>query len=684
MRQTHYGLFAVALILALQVITIRGDDTLNDFTSSPPSTNGPFWYFTEAPKGGLVEVTYSSTVGVLLDDVPMNIRERVAQYYLNQPESFWNAKAKLQGFMLEYQQVFRLYVANELPEDFNPPIGGLERSLTVTPEELWQFNFDPQGPKRVDLSGHDYILYNFTFYGVLVTADVLANWNLSSPNLATINGTATLFIHAPIEPEYTFQRAGYACADEATFTWDNTVDSENYWVYYDHYCEVEPYRDVSDPEQYAQAGCHYSGFPNMSCIDALKAYEGGVDVTILWRRIEWNETLAAEWRYGENKLGVVNLEKYDVSTEDNKVAYRYIPKNSCSIKEDCVGSYGWRRLLDFGSTSLNTGSVDAVLGYVYQDFLQSTGWLQYAPCHHHEHNNYFLNYTFASREGEKKGFCMQSTWRYHNNELTPLATWFDTCWFQGVSPGWGDDYFAGIPCQWKDVTDSPNVGTHSLIQQHNPEGLLCEGVPDLDVNGSHIYVPSGIINGSGFELLKQKCNQAVDWNADNTGGVTITVPPRGSYVTEACMKGEFGEIRNCGYQVLEQMMACVPGSVVSFTARISDLESPQAIRICESSIKLGTSTYCGYNDALASRTLTTGRDEEVSFICPVARDEVEVGGFYSILSAPFFPVDGAQTIAMSMNACSCPTPECNCPTCPGCPDQASTNINFYFADMLRQ
>eukprot|EP01088_Endostelium_zonatum_P004476 TRINITY_DN15747_c0_g1_i1.p1 TRINITY_DN15747_c0_g1~~TRINITY_DN15747_c0_g1_i1.p1 ORF type:complete len:128 (-),score=5.27 TRINITY_DN15747_c0_g1_i1:35-418(-) len=115
---THTGFLCLAFAVSFVVLLGGINDTLDKFTASPPSANGPFWYFTETPPGALVEVSYLSTVGVILDDVPMNIRERVAKYYLNQDESFWEQKARLQGFMLEFSQVSDVFYINI----FNAPL----------------------------------------------------------------------------------------------------------------------------------------------------------------------------------------------------------------------------------------------------------------------------------------------------------------------------------------------------------------------------------------------------------------------------------------------------------------------------------------------------------------------------------------------------------------------------------
>ena len=44
--------------------------------------------------GAILDVSMSSQVGVLLDEVPMSIRDRVAATLIAEPPDFWTARAR--------------------------------------------------------------------------------------------------------------------------------------------------------------------------------------------------------------------------------------------------------------------------------------------------------------------------------------------------------------------------------------------------------------------------------------------------------------------------------------------------------------------------------------------------------------------------------------------------------------
>src|SRR6185369_14543688 len=57
--------------------------------------------------GALIHVTATSQVGVLLDEVPESIRERVAKALLSKPDSFYEARARRQLTLSTYRLNFR-------------------------------------------------------------------------------------------------------------------------------------------------------------------------------------------------------------------------------------------------------------------------------------------------------------------------------------------------------------------------------------------------------------------------------------------------------------------------------------------------------------------------------------------------------------------------------------------------
>ena len=57
--------------------------------------------------GSLVATTAQSTVGVLLDEIPVSMRARVAQALIAKPASFWTDRARQQLRLASYRLVFR-------------------------------------------------------------------------------------------------------------------------------------------------------------------------------------------------------------------------------------------------------------------------------------------------------------------------------------------------------------------------------------------------------------------------------------------------------------------------------------------------------------------------------------------------------------------------------------------------
>jgi hypothetical protein len=77
------------------------------------------------------------------------------------------------------------------------------------------------------------------------------------------------------------------------------------------------------------------------------------------------------------------------------------------------------------------------------------------------------------------------------------------------------------------------------------------------------------------------------------------------------------------------------------------------VRVCESSIALQSGTACKLNEALGNGVVEAAADGGTSavlipFTCPAARDSVEVGGKYSVYTAPVLPDDTAATVTCTL------------------------------------
>jgi hypothetical protein len=204
-----------------------------------------------------------------------------------------------------------------------------------------------------------------------------------------------------------------------------------------------------------------------------------------------------------------------------------------------------------------------------------------------------------------------------------------TCHNQGIEAGWGDDYIAGIECQWIDVTSVKTPTTLPLGFQANPDQFICEGQPLLEAGGNFQFTPTAFKTESGATQNRIACDFVPNWAQDNFASRKVSIPLRGSYVTEACQLGEDSPLRNCGFQELGNLRTCKPGEIVRMKCQKDSQSAPAVLRVCEASTKLQTGTACTYLQSLKNTVIEAGQNE-VSFVCPAARDSEEPGGRFAL------------------------------------------------------
>jgi hypothetical protein len=236
------------------------------------------------------------------------------------------------------------------------------------------------------------------------------------------------------------QRTGSACLDEDGYP-PNTADSENARFLFDQECEVET------PQT---AVCHLTPpLPTESCKEALRKHSGRVDAALRFKRLRWDDALAAQVRTGAPQdPHHPDLEVVTEGLANHRIAYKYIPPDSCTIVEGCVKAPGWRRVLQFDASVQNLGGQPLTLGAPEAGSpLLAHNVFEFSTCHEHFHFSHYGDFTLGPTSvGDKRAFCLESTQRYANHEFSPLTHPF-SCDFQGIAAGWGDDYIAGIPCQ---------------------------------------------------------------------------------------------------------------------------------------------------------------------------------------------------------------------------------------------
>lgn len=582
--------------------------------------------------GALIAVSMSSRVGVLLDEFPAEMRDRVAAAVLAQPADAWLERAAHQVRLTRLRLNFRNFVYPD------------KGQLPLPPAELWSLTLDPAGARRETVDGRDLVLMDYTFASTLLTdSDSPAR---AEPALAAPGGVWTEPFIFPADPDLLLQRTGNACINEGGFP-PNSYDSENIWHFYDFECEAD---------SGGALGCHRTTLPRLSCLEALTARVGTVETALRFERLNWDATLADQVRSGPvTTPDTPDLLVVGDDLETNRITYRYVDTEDCAIQEGAVGSSGWRRLLQFDATVHNVGGTALHIGpVVTEDPVNHV--FDYNACHDHFHySNYgaFFLQNADDLSGSKQAFCVQSTSRFSNNETSPLTHDY-SCRFQGVQAGWVDEYVAGLDAQWIDITDlnvPPEGRTVQLGFQSNGDGFLCEGTAVVDENGNPLWEPTAFTTEEGEVINRPQCTFAPDWERNNLDLRDVTVPQTGSFVTAACAAGEVGPLRNCGFTGWEPEgleLTCVPGEPVLLRVQT---ETPQVVRACEWSAALGSGVACTYEDALVNAVVGAATGE-VSFACPRIRD-AEVGadaaesgaaGGFALYAAPVWPADGTAVI----------------------------------------
>jgi hypothetical protein len=576
--------------------------------------------------GALVAVTMSSRTGVLLDDFPAAMRDRIADELLVMGDDFWLARAQAQIRLTRSRLTFRTFD--------NPGKG----PLPLPPVELWQIELDSAGPVRETIDDHDLVLVDYAFHSTLLTdADSPGQ---SEPALADVGGAWSEPFIFPADPHLLIQRTGNACVNEGGYP-AGSYDSENFFDLYDYTCQAN---------DGGAAGCHRLILPNFSCREALDAFVGSVETAVTFERLPWDDDLANEVRLGTiTHEDAPDLMVVADDLANNRLVYRYIEPDDCALEEGAVGAPGWRRLLQFDATVYNVGGVALTVGPVLAEDPEHNVF-EYSACHDHFHYSYYGDFNFESDSGatsSKQAFCVQSTSRYSNHELSPLVHNY-SCRFQGLQVGWVDEYDAGLDAQWIDVTElefEDEEQTGELIFTSNSDQFLCEGDPVLDEDGQPVWEPSGFTTEDGEPIDRPQCEFVDDWQVNNEGSLTVTIPAAGSFVTAPCTGPEVGPLRNCGFSEIlpDEPAVCIPGDTVNLTA-VAAAAAPQVVRVCERSDALG-GVACVYEDALANVVVDEG-DTAVTFTCPTVRDASETTGGYSLYTAPAWPADPVHQVTI--------------------------------------
>lgn len=570
----------------------------------------------------------NSRVGLLLDELPAAMRARVAENLAAEPDEFWHELARRQVQLTKRRLNFR---------NFAYPGKG---QLPLPPESVWHIELDPAAAVRETVNGHDLVLRHYTLTAILLSDELSPGQ--AEPALAQVGGVWQEPFVLPLDPTLLLQRTGNACLNEAGYP-PESYDSENAWILYDHTCV---------PGSTGPLGCHRSQVPRFSCVQTLNNRVGTVETGMQFERLAWQPDLAAEVRVGElTSEDAPDVEAVASDLAINRIIYRYFPSNACALQEGCIGAPGWRRLLQFNATVHNVGSQTLDIELRVAEDPQHN-LFKYDACHAHYH---FVHYGYFYLENQttdlasKQAFCVQSTSRFSNNEVSPLTHNY-SCRAQGIQAGWVDEYIAGLDCQWIDITDAFDEAaiatgrpqTFALSFAFNPDEFICEGTLIRDENGNLIFEETDHTTEAGAPIRRPQCNFLTDWDKNNVASLEVSIPPSGGLITAACAPGEMGPLRNCGFQEEPQPQTCTPGETVQLNCSVEAGAAPQTLRACDWSSSLGAGVACAYQDALVNRVISS--TSAVTFTCPAARDEQEPGGGYLLYTAPVFPADAPVTI----------------------------------------
>lgn len=577
--------------------------------------------------GALVRMNLSSQVAVLLDEIPEGPqREAAAAEALARDSSFWTERASRQVKLSYYKLVFRgLYY----PSDWSSA-SKARGPLPLPPKPIWNVAISGK-PRRSTNPQHDMVLVDYTFDSHILTG--VNDPGDVEPNLATIGGVWDEAFSFPTDPDLLLERTGYACMDEDEYP-PGSVFEENSSYFYDDACKAG-----------GASGCHLTEFPKDSCVEALQKKTGIVKTAMRFTRIPFNAALADRVRIGT----ITNPNGADLAVvpsdmeDERRIVYRYFAPGACELEEGVISKLGWRRLLMFSATVQNNGGKMLHIGTIAgadSPWLKSNVF-EFSACHGHYHFSHYGTFGYAGAPGSKRAFCLEDTNRFHNDESTTLRATHQSCNFQGVTAGWGDEYQFGLPGQWVDITDVDTTKPHALTFDSNPDRFLCEGAPVLDGAGNPIFDPTEFRTATGAVVSRQRCDMPSSWHGNNVGSVSVS-SPGGSFVTEPCTRGQIGPSRNCGFaEQKTPLHACTPGSSVKLSCKSSG--GPQVLRLCEKSDALGVGVACTLADS-ASNVIVGATSTEVTFVCPVVRDAAAGVGGYAAYQAPLLPSQPAASV----------------------------------------
>jgi hypothetical protein len=285
--------------------------------------------------------------------------------------------------------------------------------------------------------------------------------------------------------------------------------------------------------------------------------------------------------------------------------------DSCEMQEGCVNAPGVRRILGFTTLTPNMGTQNLDLGDAYA--AGGSANFVWSPCHMHYHFMHYAEYRLLDQNGNKilvgrkQAFCLEDFETYSQDAPQLTNDEIYTCQpgsSQGIHVGWADRYYAGLPCQWLDITDLPS-GSYTLEMEVNPDRVLVEKNYDNNITRAPVTVTDR--------------------------GTPNPLNPCGAPIAE--------QQRECGWKI-EGSFTCTPGQTVAVgcnqaaACNLGSCEGDPLMRVCD-----GMNNACFYGDALATNDDApncngqgTGEPPDS---CPYAGFTCPQSGNYTVLSAAY-------------------------------------------------
>jgi len=179
---------------------------------------------------------------------------------------------------------------------------------------------------------------------------------------------------------------------------------------------------------------------------------------------------------GSPNNGPMGCDAPDLFVEESQLDIEegmiFVEDDDCVLVEGCVGGTGWRRVLTFTTYTPNSGSRDLTMGVPSNH----PDLFHYSECHNHYHFDGYATYELVDdggivATGHKQAFCLLDwgSWAWPGEQA------HYNCSNQGIGRGWYDEYYAmwqgdiyaGLDCQWIDITDV-DPGAYTLRVAVNP------------------------------------------------------------------------------------------------------------------------------------------------------------------------------------------------------------------------